>query len=226
MLINGFSRPEGEVSKLGRQSILSCLGVIVRSSMVILVVVMILLPRCDVSWRSATVPAVTALLARWWFTNCPARCGLAVAFIIVFCSPGVVVTVREQVAALRSLVAFPGCGAAGLDPGWPGQGLRWSGSSCEVKAGVVRPIPWRVGPYAHLVGLALDGAMSYRSLSLPGVVLYAQGCAGMAPVPRWPSSLSWRRERSIPVLVMAGVLDGVRSLLSPSQGSRWRRGRA
>jgi hypothetical protein len=42
------------------------------------------------------VSVVMALLAWWWFANCPVRCELAVAFVIVSCSfGGVVVSVRE-----------------------------------------------------------------------------------------------------------------------------------
>ena len=58
-----------------------------------------------------------ALLERRWFANCPVRRDLAVAFVIVFCSSGgVVVTVREQVAAPGSSVAFAGRDVDGLDP--------------------------------------------------------------------------------------------------------------
>jgi hypothetical protein len=98
-------------------------------------------PCRGMAWRSAIVPVVSALLAWRWFTNCPVWCGLAASFIIVSCSPGgVVATVREQAAALGSLVAFSGRDAADLDPGLPGRGLRCLSRSCEVKAGVVRPI--------------------------------------------------------------------------------------
>ena len=46
------------------------------------------------------------------------RRDLAVAFVIVSCSPGgVVAIVREQVAAPGSLVAFAGRSVDGLDPG-------------------------------------------------------------------------------------------------------------
>jgi hypothetical protein len=99
-------------------------------------------PCRDMAWRSTTVSVVSALLAWRWFTNCPVWCGLATSFVIVSCSPGgVVATVREQAAALGSLVAFSGRDAADLDPGLPGRGPRRLSRSCKVKAGVVRPIP-------------------------------------------------------------------------------------
>jgi hypothetical protein len=61
-----------------------------------MVIVVVLLPRHAMVWRDATVPVVMTLLVWWWFTNCPARRGLAVAFIIITCSPsGVVATVWE-----------------------------------------------------------------------------------------------------------------------------------
>jgi hypothetical protein len=75
------------------------------------------------------MPIVMAL-ARWWLTNRPARCGLAVAFVITSCSPGgVMVTMWGQVAAPRSLVAFVSRDAGGLDPGLRGQGPWWLGQS-------------------------------------------------------------------------------------------------
>jgi hypothetical protein len=41
------------------------------------------------------MPIMTALLARWWFTNFLARRDLVVAFVIVSCSlGGIVATVR------------------------------------------------------------------------------------------------------------------------------------
>ena len=102
-------------------AIMSCPSIIARSGMAVVVV---LLPRRDVAWRDDTVSVVTALLTRWWFTNCPARRGLVVAFIIASCSPGgVVATVREQVAAPGSLAAFAGCDADGLDLRLRGRGL-------------------------------------------------------------------------------------------------------
>ena len=74
-------------------------------------------------WRDATIPVMAALLARWWFTNCPVWYGHAVASIIVLCSPGgIVATVRKQVAALGLSVAFVGHDAYGLDPGLRGRG--------------------------------------------------------------------------------------------------------
>jgi hypothetical protein len=98
----GFSQPsgrepevprEGEASKLGLQASPSCPGISACSSMVI---VMVLLPHRGVVWHDATVPVVAAVLARWWFTNCPVRCGLAVAFVIFSCPPGgIVAIVRE-----------------------------------------------------------------------------------------------------------------------------------
>ena len=88
-----MSPREGETSKLGSQASLFCPGVNAHSGVV---VVMVLLPRHGMAWRDATVPAVTALLTWWWFTNCRARHGLAVAFVIIFYSPGgVVAIVRE-----------------------------------------------------------------------------------------------------------------------------------
>jgi hypothetical protein len=104
----------GEVSILGLQASPSCPGVITRSS--------IghhrgLAPTSRRGVADAIVPVVTTLLAWWWFTNCPARCGLAVAFVIVSCSPGgVVAIVREQVAAPRSSVTFAGHDVDGIDP--------------------------------------------------------------------------------------------------------------
>jgi hypothetical protein len=105
---------EGEASILGLQASMSCPGVIARSG--------IghhrgLSPpsRCGVA--DVAVPVVTALSAWWWFTNCPARCGLAVAFVIVSYSPGgVVATVQEHVAAPRSSIAFAGLDVDGLEP--------------------------------------------------------------------------------------------------------------
>jgi len=66
----------------------------------------------------ATVPVVSALLAWWWFTNCPVWCHLAVSFVIVSCSPGgVMATVREKATALGLLAAFPAHDATDLDLG-------------------------------------------------------------------------------------------------------------
>jgi hypothetical protein len=106
----GFSRPSGrdpegsETSKHDLQGRPSCLCISVRPGMVI---VMISCPHRGMVWRDATVSIASALLARWWFANRPIRHELAVAFIIVSCSPdGVVATVREQVATPRSSVAL------------------------------------------------------------------------------------------------------------------------
>jgi hypothetical protein len=44
---------------------------------------MILCPRRSMVWRDATVPVVTPLLARHWFTNRPMRCEPGVAFVII-----------------------------------------------------------------------------------------------------------------------------------------------
>ena len=85
------------------------------------------------AWHGATVPVVAVRLSWCWFTNCLARYGLVVAFVIVFYSLGGIV-------ALGLLVALPGHGVVDLDPGLLGQGPRWPGLSCGVKAGVVRPI--------------------------------------------------------------------------------------
>jgi hypothetical protein len=49
---------EGEAGKLGRQSILSCLGVIVRLGLILIVVVVILFPHRGTTWHDAIVPAV------------------------------------------------------------------------------------------------------------------------------------------------------------------------
>jgi hypothetical protein len=64
-------------SKLGRQVCLSCPSINACPDMVIIVV---LPPRHSVAWCDAIVPVMMALLARWWFVNCPARRGLTVAF--------------------------------------------------------------------------------------------------------------------------------------------------
>ena len=115
-----MSPREGE-NKLGLQASLSCPGVVALSGTVVVVV---LFPHHGVAGRDVTVPIMSALLARRWFTNCPARRGLVVAFIIASCSPGgVVATVREQVAAPGSLAAFAGCDADGLDLRLRGRGL-------------------------------------------------------------------------------------------------------
>jgi hypothetical protein len=86
--------PEGgKTSKLELQGRSSCLGVSVCPGMV---VVMVLFPHCSMAWHDAIVSGVTALLTPWGSTNCPVQCELAVAFVIVSCSPGsVVATVRE-----------------------------------------------------------------------------------------------------------------------------------
>ena len=82
-----------------------------------MVIVVVLLPCHGVAWHDATVLVVMALLAWWWLTNYPAQHGLAVAFVIASCSPGgIVMTLREQVAAPGSSVAFVGRGVDGLDP--------------------------------------------------------------------------------------------------------------
>jgi len=39
------------------------------------------------AWRDALVLVMMALLARWWFANCPVQQELAMAFIIISCSP-------------------------------------------------------------------------------------------------------------------------------------------
>jgi hypothetical protein len=132
---------EGEAGKLGWQSIRSCLGIIVRPGLVLIMVVVILFPHRGTTWHDAIVPIMAAVLARWWFANYPTQHDLVVAFIIVSYSPeDIVATITELVVALGSLVAFPSRGATCLDPGWPGRGPQWSGWSCEVKAGVVRLI--------------------------------------------------------------------------------------
>ena len=96
------------------QGMPSCLGI---SAHLDVVVVMVLFPRRTMVWHDATVSVVMALLAQWWFTNYPARRSLAVAFIIITCSPsGVVATVWEQVAAPESLVSFAGRDVRGLHP--------------------------------------------------------------------------------------------------------------
>jgi hypothetical protein len=85
--------------------------------MVVVMVIMVLLPMlwhgmvwCYSAGRDGTVGTTV-------FTDYPVWCGLAVAFVIVSCSPsGIVVTVREQVAVLRSWVAFLGHSIADLDP--------------------------------------------------------------------------------------------------------------
>ena len=55
--------------ELGGHGILSCLGVIVRPGVAI-VVVLLPMPR-----RDAAVPAVMALLVWWWLANCFVRHG-------------------------------------------------------------------------------------------------------------------------------------------------------
>jgi hypothetical protein len=66
------------------------------------------LSRRGMAQRGAIVPVVTALLAWWSFTNHPVWRGHTVASVIVPCSlGGIVATVREQVATLGPLVAFP-----------------------------------------------------------------------------------------------------------------------
>ena len=73
------------------------------------------------AWRGAIVLIVMALLAWQWFIHCPVLRGVIVAFVIISCSPsGVMMIVREQAAALGSLIAFPGHGAIGLGPRWLG----------------------------------------------------------------------------------------------------------
>jgi hypothetical protein len=69
-----------------------------------MVVVMVLCPCHGTGWRGAIVLAVMTLLARWWFANHPMRRDLAVAFIIVSCSPEGVV--HELVAVLGSSVVL------------------------------------------------------------------------------------------------------------------------
>jgi hypothetical protein len=76
------------------------------------------------------MPVMLTLLVRWWFTNCPARRGLAMAFVIISCSPGsVVVTRQEQIAALGSSVVFVGRDVGDLDPRLRGHGPWWPSRS-------------------------------------------------------------------------------------------------
>jgi hypothetical protein len=49
--------------------------------MVTVMVIVVSFPHHGVAWHDATVLVVTALLARWWFANCPTRRGLAMDFI-------------------------------------------------------------------------------------------------------------------------------------------------
>ena len=74
-----WSRARGREKQVNLVGKPSCLDII-RLSVVIIMVVVILLPHCGTAWRGATVLVVTALLARRWFANCPARRGLALAF--------------------------------------------------------------------------------------------------------------------------------------------------
>jgi hypothetical protein len=118
------------------QASLSCPGVIARPGMVFVVV---LIQRRGVAWRDATVPVVTA---RWWLTNYPVRRGLAVAFVIISCSPGgVVASAREQMAAPRSLVAFACHDTSGLDLGRRGRGPGGGWGRMPILSGWV----WTVG---------------------------------------------------------------------------------
>ena len=96
-----MSPREGEIRKLYLQASLSCLGIVACSGTVVVVV---LFPCCDVARCDTTVSVVEALLARRWFTNYPAQCGLVVVFVIVSCSPGgIMAIVLEQVATFGSL---------------------------------------------------------------------------------------------------------------------------
>jgi hypothetical protein len=60
---------EVEASKHGLQGSLSCPGISARSDVV---VVMVFLLGRGIACHNATVLVMTALLARWRFTNCPA----------------------------------------------------------------------------------------------------------------------------------------------------------
>jgi hypothetical protein len=111
------SLSEGETSKLVLQRRPSYPSISARPG---IVVIMVLFPRRSMAWCGATVPVVTALSARWWFTNHPERCEHVMAFVIISHSSwGVVALVWEQVPALgssaASLVLVPvasilGCG--------------------------------------------------------------------------------------------------------------------
>jgi hypothetical protein len=50
----------------------------------------------------------------------------------------------------------------------------------KVKAIVMWPIPWWMGPYTHPIGLYLDGGSPYLSSPPGGAVLSAQRGTGMA----------------------------------------------
>jgi hypothetical protein len=118
---------EGETSKLGLQASPYCPIIIARSGMVIIIV---LLPRRNVAWHDAIVSVMTALLARWWFTNYPVRCSLVVAFVVISCPlGGSVAAVKEQVASPGSSIAFAGRDDSGFDPGVRGRGPQWPSQS-------------------------------------------------------------------------------------------------
>jgi hypothetical protein len=62
----------------------SCLYVNTRQNMV---VIMVFCAHHSMGRRGVTVPAVSALLARWWFVSRPMRRDLAMAFVIISWSP-------------------------------------------------------------------------------------------------------------------------------------------
>jgi hypothetical protein len=61
-----MSPREGEACKLGSQASLSYLGV---SACLGMVFIGVSLPHRGMACHDATVPTMTTLLARWWFTN-------------------------------------------------------------------------------------------------------------------------------------------------------------
>ena len=74
-------------------------------------------------WCDATVPVVTALLARCWFASCLVRCELIVAFIIAFRPSGGVST---GVGSHSHVIGCPAGPEAGdHDPEPQGHGPRW-----------------------------------------------------------------------------------------------------
>jgi hypothetical protein len=64
-----MSLREEEASKLGLQVSPSCPSVSACSGMVVVVV---FIPHHGKAWHDATVSVVMTMLARWWFTDCPA----------------------------------------------------------------------------------------------------------------------------------------------------------
>ena len=89
------------------------------------VVVMVFSPRHGMVWRGATVLAVAALYAWWWFASHPVRRGLRHGLrYCLLVSWGVV---QELVAASGSLIIGLSCGAEGHDPNCWGHGSRQSG---------------------------------------------------------------------------------------------------